>query len=303
MSFNVVGIGELLWDVFPEWRRMGGAPVNFACHCRQLGARGIPVSSVGDDEEGRDLVRAVSALGLETDYLQVCREALTGTVQVRLDADGKPVYQIREGVAWDFIRLQEPLRLLAPAVDAVCFGTLAQRGETSRNTIQRFVELCPATALKIHDVNLRQSFFSRPLIESSLRLANVLKVSDEELPVLASFFDLRGDVVDQLRRLMERFSLRLVAYTRGANGSMLVTPDALADHPGCKPRAIDTVGAGDSYTATLCMGLLRKRPLAEVIRHASEVAAFVCEQPGATPRLPEHLVRDAAADLASARGA
>jgi len=300
MFFNVAGIGELLWDVFPEWRRMGGAPVNFACHCSQLGARGIPVSCVGEDEAGLELVRSVAALGLETDFLQVNPEVPSGSVRVRLDAGGKPVYEIREHVAWDFIRLDDRLRALAPIVDAVCFGTLAQRGVASRAAIQQFVGLCPDTALKICDVNLRQAFFSRDVIEQSLRLANVLKVSDEELPVLARLLDLKGGVVEQLRRLMAAYNLRLVAYTRGAEGSMLVAPDEVVDHPGCRPRAVDTVGAGDSYTATLCMGLLRRRPLAQVIHHASRVAAFVCEQPGATPRLPDELVRPVHEDLAPA---
>ena len=269
---------------------MGGAPVNFACHCRQLGARGIPVSCLGADRAGHDLAQAVAALGLEVGHLQVHPDVPTGTVQVVLDARGKPVYDIKEGVAWDFIRLNDDLCRLAPTVDAVCFGTLAQRAETSRATIQQFVARCPDRALKIHDVNLRQSFFTKPLIEASLQLANVLKVSDEELPVLAALFGLRGVVLDQLRQLMDRFQLRLVAYTRGAEGSLLVTPDTVADHPGCRPKAIDTVGAGDSYTATLCMGLLRGHAVEDIIQHASRVAAFVCEQPGATPTLPDTLV-------------
>lgn len=289
--FTVVGIGELLWDVFPQWRRMGGAPVNFACHCRQLGARGIPVSCIGADRAGRDLVGAVAALGLDVEYLQVNPETPTGTVKVDLDAIGKPLYRIKEGVAWDYIRLNDALCRLAPAVDAVCFGTLAQRGELSRATIQGFVGMCPAAALKIFDVNFRQAFYAQPLIEASLQLANVLKISDEELPVLAAMLDLSGRVPDQLRALLRRFALRLIAYTRGAEGSLLLTADAVVDHPGYKPRAIDTVGAGDSYSAALCMGLLRQWPLDEVIDHASRVSAFVCEQPGATPILPDELVQ------------
>ena len=289
MNFTVVGIGELLWDVFPKLRRMGGAPVNFACHCRQLGARGIPISCLGRDQAGEDLRESVTELGLEADELQIHPTAPTGTVDVSLDAQGKPVYRIVEQVAWDFIQLTERLRALAPKVDAVCFGTLAQRSAISRESIQSFVALCPPKALKIFDVNLRQSFYSRDIIESSLRRANVLKVSDEELPVLARFFGLAGAPVEQLRQLIRLFHLRLVAYTRGAEGSMLVTPSGLAEHPGCKPKAIDTVGAGDSYTATMCMGLLSGHPISDVIHHASRVAAFVCEQPGATPVLPDEL--------------
>lgn len=270
---------------------MGGAPVNFACHCDQMGARGIPVSCLGADAEGEDLRRAVAALGLDADYLQVYAEAPTGTVKVVLDDDGKPVYQIRERVAWDFIRLTGALQDLAPRVDAICFGTLAQRGALSRATIQRFAALCPPAALKIFDANLRQSFYAASTIEASLRLANVLKVSDEELPVLARLLHLAGSPLEQMRQLVARFDLRLVAYTRGAEGSMLVTAGGAVEHPGCKPKAIDTVGAGDSYTAALCMGLLAGQALDEVIHHASRVSAFVCEQPGATPVLPDALRR------------
>jgi len=289
MSFTVVGIGELLWDVFPERRRMGGAPVNFACICSQLGARGIPVSCVGDDEAGTDILKAVRKLGLATDFILTRPGVPTGTVNVVLDANYKPRYEIMQGVAWDCIQLNDPLRRLAAEVDAVCFGSLAQRGEVSRDAIQSFVRLCPDKALKLFDVNLRQSFFSKPVIESSLGLANVLKVSDEELPVLAGLFDLKGSAIDQIWQLISRFNLRLVAYTRGADGSVLVTADSVIEHPGFKPNAVDTVGAGDSYTATLCMGLLSGYELGEIIQHAGKVAAFVCEQPGATPVLPESL--------------
>ena len=180
---------------------------------------------------------------------------------------------------------------LAPAVDAVCFGSLAQRSGISRATIRRFVSSCPAAALRIFDVNLRQAFYTKAVIAKSLGAANVLKVGDEELPVLAAMFGLRGSVTDQIRRLIEDFELRLAAYTRGENGSLLVTADEVVDHPGCKTEAVDTVGAGDSYTAALCMGLLRQRPLEEVIQHATEVSAFVCSHPGATPILPDELVK------------
>lgn len=268
---------------------MGGAPVNFACLSSQLGAHGIPVSCIGSDEAGSDILAAVRSLGLETGYIQINSETATGTVNVRLDASFKPAYEIREGVAWDFIHFSDALKRLAPDVDAVCFGSLAQRSRLSCATIRQFVEMCPASALKIFDVNLRQSFFSRGVIESSLELANILKVSDEELPVLAGMFELSGSVTDQIRQLIQRFELQLIAYTRGADGSMLVTAGSLADHPGCKPNAIDTVGAGDSYTATMCMDLLANRSLDEVIVHASQVSAYVCEQPGATPVLPDSL--------------
>jgi fructokinase len=287
MSYTVVGIGELLWDQLPQGRRVGGAPVNFACHCSQLGAVGIPVSCVGHDRAGQDLARAVQVLGLDAGYLQVHPTAPTGSVQVELDDDGVPRYRVRENVAWDYIRIEENLVQLAGRVDAVCFGTLAQRGDCTRRAIQSFVGLCPERALKIFDVNLRQAFYGVGVIAASLELATVLKVSDNELPVLAVQFDLKGSPVEQLMRLITLFDLELVAYTRGSEGSILVAADEVVEHPGCKPRIVDTVGAGDSYTAALCMGLLAGMSIQEVIGCASRVSAFVCEQPGATPVLPE----------------
>lgn len=226
-------------------------------------------------------------LGLDAGYLQVHPTAPTGSVQVELDDDGVPRYRVRENVAWDYIRIEENLVQLAGRVDAVCFGTLAQRGDCTRRAIQSFVGLCPERALKIFDVNLRQAFYGVGVIAASLELATVLKVSDNELPVLAVQFDLKGSPVEQLMRLITLFDLELVAYTRGSEGSILVAADEVVEHPGCKPRIVDTVGAGDSYTAALCMGLLAGMSIQEVIGCASRVSAFVCEQPGATPVLPE----------------
>ncbi|MBU0679695.1 MAG: carbohydrate kinase [Verrucomicrobia bacterium] len=292
MAYTVVGIGELLWDVFPESRRMGGAPVNFAFHCSQLGARGIPVSRIGKDPLGDEIIESVRDLGLGDTFIQRDAIAPTGTVQVILDERGKPDYDIRENVAWDSIAFDESLQQLASEVDAVCFGSLAQRSDVSRDSIQRFIRSCPEDSIRIFDVNLRQSFYSPEVIRTSLQSANVLKVSDEELPVLAQICDLRGDVADQLHALVKEFALRMAVYTRGAQGSMLVTPDRIIDHPGFAAVAVDTVGAGDSYVAALCSGLLRKRPLESVIENAGLVASYVCEQTGATPQLPDQLKRN-----------
>ena len=206
--FTVVGIGEILWDVFPEWRRMGGAPVNFAYMCNQMGARGIPVSCIGQDEAGSDMLIALNTLGLESDYIQESPTAITGKVNVTLDVHQKPTYEIRRDVAWDLIMLSEKLQRLTVSVDAVSFGTLAQRGEISRAAIQAFVRMCPG-ALKIFDVNLRQNFYTQTVIESSLELADLLKVNDEELPVLSGMFQLKGDVFDKIRAVrMARCWLR-----------------------------------------------------------------------------------------------
>ena len=285
----VVGIGELLWDVFPEGKRLGGAPVNFACHCSQLGAVAYPVSCVGQDPAGEEIRAAVEKLGVDPRYIAVDAEHPTGTVQVTLDAHAKPSYEICEGVAWDVIRLTPALESLARGTAAACFGSLCQRNAVSRATIHAFLESMPADAFTIFDVNLRQSFYSKEILEASLVHANVLKLSDEELPVLAGMFDLPGTVEDQLKALAGRFQLRLVAYTRGAQGSLLIGTGDVSDHPGHPCEAIDSVGAGDAFTAALCVGLRKGSSLPSINAHANRVAAYVCSHEGAVPALPAAL--------------
>ena len=287
----VVGIGELLWDLFPEGKRLGGAPMNFCYHCQQLGAESYPVSSVGVDELGVE-IRDVLALKQVPDQF-VAEDTVhpTGTVKVMLDEKGKPSYEICEHVAWDYIPLSESTQLLALKVDAVCFGSLAQRNGVSRKTVPAFLLAMRRDSLKIFDVNLRQDFYSLEIIKESLELCNVLKLSDEELPVLASMFDIGGSVQEQLAAFREIFDLRLIAYTRGADGSLLVAIDEISEHPGCPCEVVNSVGAGDSFTASLCIGLLNERPLNEINEYANRVATFVCSQDGATPLLSEELVK------------
>ena len=283
--FLVIGIGEMLWDIFPEGKRLGGAPTNFCCHCRQLGAEAIPVSAVGRDEFGREIRGILSAMGLPTDHVAVDSVHPTGTVLVMLDK-GKPTYEITTDVAWDHIPMTPALAGLARRADAVCFGSLAQRGPVSGATIHDVLGATNPDALKIFDVNLRQTFYSAEQLRRSLEHCNILKVSDEELPVLAELFALSGNVEEQLRSLIKTYSLRLVAYTRGGKGSLLLGRDGFHEHPGFPVEAINTVGAGDSFTAALCMGLLGHRSLAEINEQANRIAAFVCTQDGATPGLP-----------------
>jgi fructokinase len=288
--FTVAGIGELLWDVFPSHKCPGGAPANFACHCYRLGAETYSVSCVGADELGLRMRKEVRGMGVDTSYVLESERFPTGTVQVSLDEKGKPSYQILENVAWDHIPLTDGLKALAEKLDAVCFGSLAQRSAVSRETIRSFVQHMPDKALRIFDVNLRQPFFSKEQVEALLRLASVLKLSDEELPVLAGYFDLQGDVMAQLNGLRELFELKLVAYTRGPDGSLLVGADEVDDAPGLEAVVVDSVGAGDSFTAALCMGVLKGWPLNKVNSFANSVATFVCSRKGATPILPEYLV-------------
>ncbi|RDE51273.1 MAG: carbohydrate kinase [Candidatus Accumulibacter meliphilus] len=288
-GFTVAGIGELLWDVFPQHKRLGGAPANFAFHCYQLGAKAYPVSCVGTDELGLGLRDKLREMGVDASYVLESDSFPTGTVQVTLNDEGKPSYRIFENVAWDHIAFTSDLKALAATLDAVCFGSLSQRSPVSRASIHAFLRQMPEAALKIFDVNLRQSYFSQKQVEDSLRLASILKLSDEELPVLAGYFGLRGDVMEQLNELRERFDLALVAYTRGPDGSVLVRGDEVDVAPGVAGLAVDSVGAGDSFTASLCMGVLKDWPLSRVNAFANRVASFVCSQKGATPLLPEDL--------------
>jgi fructokinase len=285
----VVGIGEMLWDVFPEGKKLGGAPLNFSHHCGQLGASAHPVSAVGADADGAEIRQILASKNLPDAQVQTDTAHPTGRVNVTLQ-NGKPTYEILAEVAWDYIRFDQNLRDLASRADAVCFGSLAQRSPVSCTTIQAFLEAMRPEALRIFDVNLRQNFYSKEILETSLRHANIFKLSDEELPTLARFFDLTGQVLNQLQALRGMFDLRLVAYTRGGEGSLLVTANETSDHPGIPTEVVDTVGAGDSFTATLCMGLLQNLPLAEINRRACQVASFVCSQSGATPQLPSNLI-------------
>ena len=288
-SFVAAGVGELLWDIFPEGKRLGGAPVNFSYHCHQLGATGYPVSAVGNDELGAEIRDVLVAKSLPDLFMATDETHPTGTVQVTLE-NGKPDYKICEGVAWDHIPMVGKLETLAQKTDAVCFGSLAQRNDVSRETIHAFLDAMRPDALKIFDVNLRQAFFSKEIVEASLEHSNILKLSDEELPVLAEMFGIAGTVSEQLAELRTKFDLQLIAYTRGPDGSLLVAADETSDHPGCPGDAINSVGAGDSFTATLCMGLLNGKPLSEINEHANRVATFVCSQDGATPVLPAALL-------------
>ncbi|QBG48039.1 carbohydrate kinase [Verrucomicrobia bacterium S94] len=289
-TFNVAGIGELLWDVFPEHKRLGGAPANFSCHCGQLGANAKPVSCVGADPLGKEIREGLNELGMSADFIFETPEYPTGTVDVVLNEAGKPTYEIHEDVAWDHIPCPEELKAFAATLDAVCFGSLSQRSGESRGSIRSFICEVPDNALKIYDVNLRQSFYSKPIIAESLELANVLKLSDEELPVLADYFDLQGDTVEQLKALRRLFSLKLIFFTRGKDGSILLSAHEIDDCAGCEGLAVDSVGAGDSATAALCMGVLQGWPLSKVNLYTNEVSTFVCMQKGATPVLPEYLV-------------
>lgn len=291
MKPKVVGIGEILWDLLPSGKQLGGAPANFAYHAHALGAEVRVVSRVGDDLLGREILARLAALGLPTAGVSVDASAPTGTVSVEVQADGQPRFTIHENASWDRLVADEVSLAFAAQADAVCFGSLAQRCANSHATIRQVISRTPTTALHVFDINLRQHFYSRELIESSLALANALKLNETELPVLAEMFNIGGDVRAQLTTLARRFALRAIAFTRGANGSLLLAEGIWSEHAGLHAKVVDTVGAGDAFTAAWTLGLLARQSLDEINQRANEIAAFVCSQPGATPPLPQHLMK------------
>src|SRR5580658_655572 len=326
MTVNVVGLGEVLWDLLLTGPQFGGAPANCAYHVRalgeQVGAQADLITRIGDDNFGREVVRRFHEMRLRDTTVQVDKLAPTGSATVELSTDGVPHFTIQENVGWDFLAVTDDALAAVRQADAICFGTLAQRCQRSRATIQQLVASSPATTLRVLDINLRQPFYSRGVIEESLQLANVLKLNDEELPIVAEMFNLttescgadipvrvpagdrpcspiRQSPPHQIERhveiLAQTFGLRLVALTRGANGSLLYQVNGderrWSDCPSRPAKVIDTVGAGDAFTAALVLGLLRKMDLDEINEIANEVARYVCSQPGAMPIMPEEFAR------------
>jgi fructokinase len=285
----VFGIGEVLWDLLPSGRQLGGAPVNFAVHAAGLGLSAGVVTRVGRDEPGDAIQTALSALPLSTAWLQTDPALPTGSVSVTLSGDGVPEFVIHEPAAWD--RIEAPpdaLQAMAGAA-AVCFGTLAQRQPGSRRTIHQLVSAASPSAWRIFDVNLRQHYFSREIVEDSLALANVLKLNDAEVPVVTGLLGMAGDPPASIERLAQRFGLAVVAVTRGAAGAEIFSQGRWSRHAARPCAVVDTVGAGDAFTAALCAGLILGTDLDVINAVANEVAAFVCASAGATPRLPERL--------------
>lgn len=287
-----VGLGEILWDHLPTGTRLGGAPANFAYHAGALGGNAAVVSAVGADPGGTQILDRLAALGLDASHVAIDPEHPTGAVDVRLDAAGVPAYIIHQGVAWDFIPVSDPMLDLARRADVTCFGSLAQRSPVSRDAVRAFVAATRPQSLRIFDINLRQHYFDEPVIRQSLASANVLKLNDEELPVIAALMGLPADEPQAMEALLAQFPLRLIALTRGPHGSALYTRAAGSIHPGYPAELVDTVGAGDAFTAALALGFLRGHTLDRINADANRVASYVCSQPGATPPMPA-MVREA----------
>ncbi len=273
------GIGELLWDVLPTGKQVGGAPCNFAFHAMQAGCQSMVFSAVGNDQPGDELLLALAGLNINCEYIQ--RNSFpTGTVTVTLNEKGHPQYVIHENTAWDNIVFNTKTESKIKELDAVCFGSLGQRNSVSATTIQRLLEVVKPGCLKVFDINLRQHFYSPEIIIKSLEFADVLKLNDEELPVLSELFELTGEIKNQLKQLIDNSNLKYVVYTMGEKGSLIMTSNDYSFVESPKVVVADTVGAGDSFTAVLISGLLKGLPLTKVHEMATRAAAYVCTQKG-----------------------
>lgn len=281
MERPIVGIGEILFDLLPAGAQLGGAPANFAYHICRLGGRGVAVSAIGKDNLGEEVKSILATKKLKAVLPEV--DFPTGVVKVSLDAQGVPEYTIIENVAWDNVPYTAEMNDLASQAAAVCFGTLAQRNPVTRATVMDFIADMPADSLKVYDINLRQHFYSREIIEESLRVADILKINDEEIEVVSSIFGLEGSPEQACRELICRYGLRLVILTKGSNGSDVITSDEKYSVECPKVKIADTVGAGDSFTAAFVYAYLRGEAIEECHRIANRISAFVCSRSGAMP--------------------
>ena len=282
-------MGEALWDMLPEGKKIGGAPANFAYHAAQFGMDTMAVSALGDDDLGNEIAQKFAEKKLNVLMPRV--PFPTGTVQVSLDAQGVPTYDIKEGVAWDNIPFTPELEEVARNCRAVCWGSLAQRNEVSRNTIHRFLDATPKDCLKIFDINLRQTFYNEELLLESFKRCDILKINDEELVTIGRLFGYPGlDMTNKCWLILGKYNLDALVLTCGVNGSYVFTPGAMSFLETPKVEVADTVGAGDSFTGSFCAAYLSGVHVSEAHRLAVETSAFVCTQNGAMPTLPKNFI-------------
>ncbi len=281
----VVGLGEALWDVLPEGKKLGGAPANFAYHAGQMGMNAIAVSALGEDKLAEETIAQLEEKGLNYQMPRVPYP--TGTVQVELDCDGVPTYDIKENVAWDNIPFSDEVKRVAENTCAVCWGSLAQRNVVSREMIYKFLDATPADCIKVFDINLRQNFYTKDVICESMRRCNILKINDEELVIISRMFGLGGlDMEDKCWLILGKYNLDMLVLTCGVNGSYVFAHGDMSFQKTPSVEVADTVGAGDSFTATFCAAVLQGKPIAEAHKRAVEVSAYVCTQNGAMPSIP-----------------
>jgi fructokinase len=288
MKRYIVGLGEALWDVLPEGKKLGGAPANFAYHAAQFGLDTIAISALGEDKLAEETIEALKEHNLN--YLMPRVPYPTGTVQVTLTGDGIPTYDIKENVAWDNIPLTDEMLEIAKNARAVCFGSLAQRNVVSRENIHKFLDATPKDCVKIFDINLRQQFYTKEVIKESLKRCNILKINDEELVLIGRMFGYPGlDIENKCWLILGKYNLDMLVLTCGTNGSYVFTPGQMSFQETPKVEVADTVGAGDSFTGSFVGSILNGKPVPEAHKTAVHVSAFVCTQNGAMPVVPDRL--------------
>ena len=288
MKRYIVGLGEALWDVLPDGKKLGGAPANFAYHAAQFGLDTIAISALGEDKLAEETIDALKEHNLN--YLMPRVPYPTGTVQVTLTGDGIPTYDIKENVAWDNIPLTDEMLEIAKNARAVCFGSLAQRNVVSRENIHKFLDATPDDCVKIFDINLRQQFYTKEVIKESLKRCNILKINDEELVLIGRMFGYPGlDIENKCWLILGKYNLDMLVLTCGTNGSYVFTPGQMSFQETPKVEVADTVGAGDSFTGSFVGSILNGKPVPEAHKTAVHVSAFVCTQNGAMPVVPDRL--------------
>lgn len=288
-KFTIAGLGELLWDVLPEGEVIGGAPVNFAYHVTALGARGIPISTIGRDLRGEKALAELQKRGVDIAAISISDEFVTGYVTAMVDDEGKATYRFPPEVAWDHLLVNEYAVNLGSELDAVCFGSLAQRSEHSRRAIHGFLDTLRKETVKVFDINLRQNFYSRVVITSSLKRTDILKLNEEELPLLARLLELKGSSDTWLPALIAMYHLKMAILSKGDSGSLLMTAENSSEHSGIVTHVEDTIGAGDAFTAAATIGYLRGMALDDINEQANIIAAYVCSQQGGMPDMPESM--------------
>lgn len=280
----IIGLGELLWDVFEKEKKLGGAPANFAYHCNCLNAKAFVVSSIGKDSEGKALLKKLKSLSLDSSYIQ-WSDYPTGCVNVSFDSSGEPFYDIKTGSAWDNINYNSHLKELASFCDVVCTGSLAQRSKLSKETIQSFLSNTSPNCLRVFDVNLRNDFFNRNIIKENMNLCHILKINEKEFDIIKKLLH-----VKDIDSLLEKYSLKMCALTLGKEGSILITKEKTSNKEAKSVNIVDPVGAGDSFTAALVMGVLSNFPLEKTHELANTYASYICSQSGGTPNIPPSFI-------------
>jgi fructokinase len=284
-----IGIGEILWDMLPDGKVLGGAPANFVYNISQFGYNGQVVSAIGKDHLGKEILQLLNSKNIGFNIQQ--NDFQTGVVHVTLDNKGIPQYEICENVAWDHIDFTPEMEILARNTIAFCFGTLAQRSLISRTTILRFMDLLPTEALRVFDINLRQHYFNKALIENSLNKCNILKINDEELEIVAEMFMMKkNSEADICKQMLKKFTLDILILTKGIGGSYVFTKNEISNLPTPQVKVADTVGAGDAFTAAFIASYLNDKNILRAHEIAVQVSAYVCTQIGATPTFPAEII-------------